>query len=292
MNITITGSLGNIGQHLAKKLIADGHNLTIVSSNEDRKAAIVQLGARAAIGSITDAEFLVSAFDGADAVFVMTPPNMGGSNIINNTVNAGKSYLEAIKKSGVKRVVMLSSIGAELAEGNGPIRGLHQIEKLYGELTDVNVTYLRAGYFYTNFYNDVPLIKNAGIQGSNFPADTKIPLVHPSDIATAAAEELQKNLSGHSIRYIVSDYTSAADIAQALGKAIGNPKLNWVEFTDQQSMQGMVEAGIPDEIAAIYTEMGLGIRNGKLQADFESKGRPVTGSVKLNDFAIEFAKAF
>jgi hypothetical protein len=67
---------------------------------------------------------------------------------------------------------------------------------------------MRAGYFYTNFYNDVPLIKGMGIIGSNYPADTKIPLVHPQNIAEAVAEELQKSTTGHQVRYVVSDYVS------------------------------------------------------------------------------------
>jgi uncharacterized protein YbjT (DUF2867 family) len=77
MKITVTGSLGNISKPLAKQLIAAGHQVTIISSNEGKKAAIEALGATAAIGSIADAEFLTWAFAGADAVYTMVPPNFG-----------------------------------------------------------------------------------------------------------------------------------------------------------------------------------------------------------------------
>ncbi|SFC67578.1 Uncharacterized conserved protein YbjT, contains NAD(P)-binding and DUF2867 domains [Flexibacter flexilis DSM 6793] len=293
MKIVVTGSLGNIGQHLVKNLLASGNNVTVISSNKDRQAAIEQLGVKAAVGSITDTAFLAQVFAGADAVFAMTPPNMGGQNIIANTTNAGKSYAQAIEKAGVKRVVMLSSVGAEHDGGTGPITGLHHIEQLYSELSGVAVTFLRAGYFYTNFYNDIPVIKNAGIIGSNFPASTQLPLVHPSDIAVAAAEELQKPAAtGHQVRYIVSDYVSAAQVASALGEAIGKPALPWVEFTDEQAIQGMTGAGVPSEIAGLYTEMGAAIRAGKLQADFEATGAVQNGVQKLTDFAKEFAANF
>lgn len=292
MKITITGSLGNIGQHLVNKLVAAGHEVTVISSSNERKASIESLGAQAAIGSITDTAFLTQIFAGSDSVFVMTPPNMGGQNIIENTVNAGKSFAQAIRAAGVQRVVMLSSIGAEFEGGTGPITGLHHIEKLYNELKSVSVTYLRAGYFYTNFYNDIPMIKNAGIQGANFPSQTLLPLVHPADIATAAAAELQLSTEGHNIRYIVSDYVSASEISQALGKAIGKPELNWVAFTDEQSLEGMTGTGLPAEMANLYTEMGAALREGKLQADFEAQGKPVEGKIKLVDFAKEFAERF
>lgn len=292
MKITIAGSLGNIGKPLAKQLIAQGHDLTVISSNADRKAAIENLGATAAIGSVSDAAFLSSTFSGADAVFVMTPPNMGGSNVISNTVNAGKAFTTAIKQATVKRVVMLSSIGADFADGTGPIAGLHHIEQLYNELSDIAVTFLRAGFFYNNLFNDIPLIKNAGIIGANYAADLNIPLVHPTDIANAAAEELTKSHASSGIRYIVSDVRKPADFAKVLGGAIGKPELPWIAFTDEQVTQGMVQAGLPEEIAGLYTELGIGFRQGKLTDDFVKSGSPVDGKVKLEDFAKEFAAAF
>ena len=292
MKITIAGSLGNIGKPLAKQLIAQGHDLTVISSNADRKAAIENLGATAAIGSVSDAAFLSSTFSGADAVFVMTPPNLGGSNVISNTVNAGKAFTTAIKQATVKRVVMLSSIGADFADGTGPIAGLHHIEQLYNELSDIAVTFLRAGFFYNNLFNDIPLIKNAGIIGANYAADLNIPLVHPTDIANAAAEELTKSHASSGIRYIVSDVRKPADFAKVLGGAIGKPELPWIAFTDEQVTQGMVQAGLPEEIAGLYTELGIGFRQGKLTDDFVKSGSPVDGKVKLEDFAKEFAAAF
>lgn len=292
MKITISGSLGNIGKHLTKKLIAAGHNVTVISSNSERKADIEALGAQAAIGSVSDAAFLKKAFAGADAVFAMTPPNMGGSNVVANTTNAGKALAEAIKESGVKRVVMLSSVGADKDGGTGPVTGVHNIEQIYNNLDNVSLTFLRAGYFFINYFNDVPLIKGAGIIGANYPANTTIPLVHPEDIATAVVEELQKETPGKNVSYIVSDVRTTGDIAKVLGTAIGKPELPWVEFSDDQSLQGMTQAGIPEEIAKLYTEMGTALRKGIMQEDFIKNGSPVNGKIKLEDFAKEFAAKF
>lgn len=291
MKITITGSLGNIGKPLTTKLIASGHEVTVVSSNTERTAAIETLGAKAAIGSVDDIAFLKSAFAEADAVFALTPPNMGGVNIITNTTNAGKALAEAIKAAGVKRVVMLSSIGADLPGETGPITGLHHIEKIYEGVANTSFTFLRAGFFFTNLYNDIPMIKGAGIIGSNYPLTTVIPFVHPEDIATAAAEELKKT-SGASVRYIVSDVRTLNDVATVLGLAIDKPELPWVEFTDEQALGGMKQAGLPEEIAELYTEMGAGLRNGKIQEDFLSHKTAVDGKIKLEDFAKEFAEKF
>jgi len=292
MKIIITGSLGNVAKPLAQQLISEGHDITVISSNETKKDEIETLGAKASIGSIADLDFLVKTFEGANAAFLMTPPNMGGVNIVENTINAGKNYAEAIKQTGIKRVVMLSSIGAESPVENGPIKGLHFIEKFYNELENTSVTFLRAGYFYLNFFNDIPLIKNAGIIGANFSGETKVPLVHPKDIAKAAAEELVKNFEGKNVKYIVSDERKASEFAKVFGNAIGKPELPWLEFKDEDSLNGMLQAGLPQEMAELYTEMGRGIRTGVVQKDFIEHGSAVDGKIKLEEFAKEFAEKF
>lgn len=292
MKITITGSLGNIGKPLTEQLIKKGHEVTVVSNSAERKSEIEGLGARAAIGSVSDKSFLENAFAGADAVYSMTPPNLGGTNVVANTIAAGKALAAAIKKSGVTRVVMLSSVGADVAEGTGPIKSIYHIESEFNKLEDAAVTFLRAGYFYINFYKDIPLIREAGIIGGNFPGSTQIPLVYPADIARAVVEELERPSAGTNVRYIVSDVKTAEQVAKAIGSAIGKPELPWVEFTDSQSLDGMLQAGLPEEIAGLYLEMGAGFRNGIITADFLGRGAPVTGEVKLAEFAREFAGNF
>ncbi|WP_338839805.1 NAD(P)H-binding protein [Flavobacterium ginsenosidimutans] len=291
MKIIISGSLGNIGKPLTAQLVKSGHDVTVISSNTDRKDAIENLGAKAAIGSVSDADFLSKTLSGADALFAMTPPNMGGINIVKNTTDAGHAFAKAIQTANIKRVVMLSSIGADLPTGNGPIAGLYNIEKIYEKL-DTSITFLRAGYFYFNFFNDIPMIKGAGIMGANFPASNRIPLVHPEDIAFAAAEELQKTQEGKNIRYIISDVKTPSDIVKTFGAAIEKPELPWIEFTDEQYFGGMTQAGVPEEMAGLYTEMGTGLRNETIAADFLNNDGNVQGKIKLEDFAKEFASKF
>ncbi|MGU3375329.1 NAD(P)H-binding protein [Chryseobacterium sp. M5A1_1a] len=292
MKFIITGSLGNVAKPLTQQLVGEGHQVTVISSSEARKQNIESLGATAAIGSITDTDFLTQTFTGADAVFVMTPPAIGADNIVQNTINVGKKYAEALKKANVKKAVMLSSVGAESPVETGPIKGLHHIEKLYNDVENTSFTFLRAGYFYTNFFNDIPLVKNVGIIGGNYPENTEIPLVHPTDIAKAAAEELVKTESGKNIRYIVSDTRKASDFAKVLGASVEKPELPWVEFSDEDALNGMLQAGLPQDMAELYVEMGRGMKTGVVQKDFAEHGSPVTGSVKLEDFAKEFSTHF
>jgi uncharacterized protein YbjT (DUF2867 family) len=292
MKITITGSLGNVGRPLTQKLVEAGHQVTVISHSKDRKADIEAMGAKPAIGSVTDAAFLTQAFTGADAVFAMTPPAAGVSNIVDNTISVGKALATAIKQAHTPRVVMLSSMGADVPDKNGPIRALYNIEKMYSEIEDTAFVFLRSGSFYLNFFQNIPMIKNMGILGSNLPENMKFMLGHPADIATAAARILQSSFTGKQVRYIVSDIRTPKEIAKALGTAIGKPELKWVEFTDEQSLQGMKQGGLPEELAALFTEMNAGYRSGRLFIDFENNGSPVDGKIKLEDFAKDFAGKF
>src|SRR5688572_12215727 len=182
MKITLTGSLGNISKPLAIQLLAAGHQVSIISSNADKIANIEALGAAAAIGSVTDADFLAAAFSGADVVYTMVPPNFAVADLLQYFSHTGKNYAEAIRRSGVKHVVNLSSMGAHLSPAPGPIGGARNVEQILNELEDVAVTHIRAPFFYINFYNNMDMIRHMGILGANYPGHTKLVLVHPEDL--------------------------------------------------------------------------------------------------------------
>ncbi|WPU96006.1 NAD(P)H-binding protein [Mucilaginibacter sabulilitoris] len=292
MKITITGSLGNISKPLAKLLINAGHKITIISSNADKTTDIEALGATAAIGLVTDVAFLNKAFTDADAVYTMVPPNFGASNFREYVGSIGKNYAEAIEKAGVRRVVNLSSIGAHLASGTGPITGSHDVETALNKLTNVAVKHLRAPFFYFNFFGNIEMIKNAGIMGSNYPGSARLVMVHPEEIAVVAAEELQQQFTGKSVRYLVSDDRTIGQVATILGTAIGKPELPWIEFTDEQTLDALLQDGLPPEMVRNFVEMGTAIRSGVLWGDYDQNKPAIPGKIKLEEFAKTFADRF
>ncbi|MEJ5995857.1 NmrA family NAD(P)-binding protein [Pedobacter sp. Du54] len=291
MNITITGSLGNISKPLTKKLVKAGHNVKVITSNETKRNEIEALGATPSVGSIDDVAFLSAAFKGADAIYTMTPNNFSATDQRAYMVNVGKSYAEAITTARVKKVINLSSIGANLTDGTGPIKGLHDIENILNNLEGVNIKHLRAAYFYTNFYNDIALIKNLGFTGSNYDGNTPMVLVHPKDIASQIAKQVETGFEGKSIRYVYSDEQTASAVATTLGNAVNQPNLPWIQFTDQQLLDGMLQAGLPEAVAKNYVEMGQAMGSGLLNADF-NLNKPEAGETKLIQFAKEFATKF
>ena len=204
----------------------------------------------------------------------------------------GGSYVQAIRQAGVKRVVHLSSYGAHLDQGTGFILGSHHVEGLLHELADVAITHLRPGYFYTNLYGFIGMIKSAGMIGSNYGGNDKLVLVHPRDIATAAAEELTAPATGQHVRYVASEELTATQAAHILGTAIGQPELKWVTFSNEQTQAAMEQRGMPAHVVTNFVEMGASTHSGALREDYEQHKPAAMGKTKLVDFAPEFAAAY
>lgn len=293
MKITLTGSLGNISKPTTEKLVAAGHQVTIVSSHAGKTKAIEALGAKAAIGLVEDAGFLAGAFSGADAVYTMVPPNFITTEWKKYIADVGKGYAEAIKRAGVKNVVNLSSIGAHLPAGVGPVSGIHFVEEALDGLEGVNVLHLRPAYFYTNLYHSVDMIKNAGMIGGNYGPGAKLVMVDPRDIADVAARQLDElKFEGKTHLYIVSGERTGAEVAGSIGQAIGKPELPWVEFKDEDVIKAMTGTGASLDVAENYAEMGAAIRTGIMFEDYYTSDSVAKGKISFEAFVKEFAQAF
>jgi uncharacterized protein YbjT (DUF2867 family) len=293
MKYIITGSLGHISLPVVQELVAAGHDVTVISSDAGKASAIEALGAKAAIGSLTDRSFLTKTFKNADAAYLMTPPNFAVTDFAAYQREVADNYVAAIKESSIQHVVLLSSIGAHLRKGAGPIDGLAYLEEQLLTLK-VNAKFLRPAYFFYNLNNMAGMLKHAGFVGSNFgSAEEKIALVHHLDIAAKAIEHLKSlSFTGHSHEYIASDERYANDIATVLGKSVGKEGVQWITFTDEQALEGMTQQGINPGLAEAYKTMGKSFREGKAQEDYW-KSRPAKlGKHKLEDFTKEFVAVY
>ncbi|WP_449401165.1 SDR family oxidoreductase [Chryseobacterium wanjuense] len=224
MKIIVTGSLGNISKPLTEELVSKGHDVTVISSNPERKSEIEKLGAKAAIGTMEDVDFLTETFKGADIIYAMEAINHGvffnhEIDFIQANIQIAKNYKEAIEKSGVKNIIHLSSIGAHMEKGNGILAFHHEVERIFNELPeDVSIKFMRPVGFYYNMFAFIPTIKSQNLIIQNYGGDEKEPWVSPLDIASVIAEEIEKPFNGREIRYIASEEISRTKLLKFLGK--------------------------------------------------------------------------
>lgn len=296
MYIVLTGGAGHITKPLALQLLNEGHAVIVVGRNAQNLKELTDAGAMASIGSVEDVAFLTETFTRADAVYTMVPPNMTATDWKGWIGQIGENYAAALKTAEVKHVVNLSSFGAHLPEGAGPVSGIYRVEQALNTLDEgVSIVHLRPCSFYYNLMANVDMVKHLNIIGANYGGEGfTIPLVDSTDIASVAAEELGETHENavRKIRYIVSDEVTTDQIASALGNAIGKPQLPWVVFSDEQMLQGAIQAGLPEEVAKNYVELGSAMRSGKIAEDYLQHKPETFGNVKLANFAEAFAAAY
>lgn len=293
MKIIVTGSLGNIGKPLTETLVRKGHHVTGINHLSEKQKEIELLGATAAIGSIEDVKFLIKTFTGADVVYTMVPPNYFAEPDIREYYRkVGIIYSQAIKQSGVKRVINLSSYGAHLKEGTGNILGAHFVENALNDISSIDLTHIRPTYFYYNLLNLIPMIKSLGTIFANYGGEQKFEMVSPLDIASAIAEVIDSAPVHRRILYVSSDELTGNQIASILGQAIGKPDLKWVVISDEEAFKGYTNIGFPELLSKNLVEMFSSLRQGKLAEDYKLNKPNELGRIKFNSFVDEFVTAY
>jgi uncharacterized protein YbjT (DUF2867 family) len=290
---TVTGATGNTGRVIAETLLEGGHAVRVVGRNAERLQPLVDKGAQPFVGSVEDAEFLTGAYQGADCVYVMIPPNPQSNDYVAEADRISKAHVKAINNAGAKKVVALSSIGAHRPDGTGVVQVLYNLEQDLAGLEGVDVLVLRPSYFMDNVYPQADLIKAMGFMGSPVAGNISMPVVHTRDIGRVAAARMAKrDFAGHSVEYILGPRNiSYNEITEVLGKAIGMEDLKYIHFPPDQAVVGLQQFGFSQNTAGLIVELAEGVNNGVVMEHYQRTPENTTPT-SIEDFAKEFAQHF
>lgn len=225
----LLGSNGQITSRIARQLLAAGQAVRVLGRSADRLAPLARLGAQVAAGDPADAAYLERAFAGATGVYTMIPPCYDAPRMRAEQDRIGVAIATALGRVRVSRVVNLSSIGAELAQGTGPIEGLHAQERRLDALDGPGLLHLRPGSFMQNLLAAVPVVQAAGIVAGMEAPDAPIPMVAAGDIATVATRELLAPRHTGVLLLHAPRHVTMREAARVLGEAIGRPGLPYVQ---------------------------------------------------------------
>ena len=292
--ITVLGATGNIGTALVHTLLQQGHHVTAVARPSARLDALAQAGATTQAGDAHDAAFLTEALRGADAAFLMIPPNVTAPDVLAHMNQIGEATARAVRAAGLKTAVHLSSIGADLPAGTGPVVGLHRQEARLNAIDGLTVAHLRPAYFMENLLANVGMVQHMGITGSAMRPELQFPMVATRDIATKAAELLAADaLDNQSVHYLLGPRNySQQEATAAIGQAIGRPELPYVPFGYDDAKKGMMGAGLSESMAGLYDEMTRNMNEEKVMVTAPRDAASTTPTT-LAEFAQNvFAPAF
>ncbi len=245
----LLGSNGQITSQLARLLLAQGHPIRVVGRNAGALAPLAAAGAEIAVGDAADARFLAQAFAGATAAYTMIPPCYAEPDMRDAQDRIGEAIAQALQQARVPRVVSLSSIGAELTAGTGPIAGLHAQERRLDALAGIDLLHLRPGSFMENLLPLAGVVAAAGVLPGMEAPDAAIPMVATRDVAAVAARELVSPTHRGVLVLHAAGPISMRAAAALLGQAIGRDALAYFQSPAAQVKEQLLEAGFSEDAA-------------------------------------------
>jgi uncharacterized protein YbjT (DUF2867 family) len=287
----LLGSNGQITSQLARRLMAAGHPVRVVGRNADALATLRTAGAQIAIGDVSDTAFLERALAGATAAYTMTPPCYAEPDMHAAQERFGEAVVQALRRARVPRVVNLSSVGAELPAGTGPIVALHAQERRLDSIDGSDLLHLRPGSFMENHLAAVATVAAGGpLSGMEAP-DVPIPMVATRDIAAVAERELvAPQHRGVLVLHAPTHMTMRA-VAAALGAATGNSGLQYVQVAPSEMKAALRAEGVSADAADQLEALARWLSTAPLAS--VAAGPVAVQPTSIEDFAREiFAPAF
>src|SRR5580693_3324091 len=286
----ILGASGNTGSIIADSLLSKGKKVRVVGRDAGRLQRFVRKGAEAFAGDVSDAAALTKAFRGARAAYLLLPPITSRED----QERESDAIAKAVTESGLRYAVYLSSYGAHVPEGTGPVTGLHSSEQKLNAVGGLNVLHLRAAYFMENNLAAIGMIHGMGLFGHVLLPDLKLPMIATRDVGDYAAQRLlHLDFSGKQTRELLGERDlSMTEATAVIALGIGKPDLRYQQFPYDQAQQALTQLGVPPKGAAMYIEMYKSINAGVL-VPLESRSRENTAPTSFEQFVQEvFAPAY
>lgn len=282
--ILVMGATGHIGSKITTHLLANGQKVRCVARNFPNKD--LYRGAELAQGDANEVSFLMDCMRGCSSVFTLTPPNPKAEEVRFYQNKFGEVVAEAIEEAGIKKVVNLSSVGADLESGTGPILGLHDQEERLNTITSADIVHLRPTYFMENLLMGIPSIISMNRFYGTMSSEVPLPMIATRDIAARAAFLLMHpEFKSHNVEYLLGERdVTFAEAIRILGQAIKKPDLEYVEVPDKEMHNYLIGSGLSEDWAENMLEMSRAFNNGTIAGSF-SRDKRNTTATSLEEFA-------
>ncbi|MFC9662776.1 NAD(P)H-binding protein [Nocardia sp. NPDC127606] len=221
--IVITAPTGNIGRPLLAQLLDSDEELRVIARDPARLPDTARGRVEVITGSHADAPVLDRAFDGADAVFWLVPPDSARPPHDGWSGFTGPAA-RALAAHGVGHVVAVSALGrgTPLAGHAGLVTASLAMDDLIAQ-SGVAYRALANPSFFENLLEDVDSIRDTGVFVDVVDADRQAPMVAVADIAAVAADLLlDRSWTGtDSVPVLGPQDLSPNDLARIMTEQLG-----------------------------------------------------------------------
>jgi uncharacterized protein YbjT (DUF2867 family) len=274
----IAGVTGHVGGVAAAELLAQQQKIRVIVRDAAKGNEWSARGAELAVGKLEDANFLAGALRGASGFFTLLPADFAVTDLFAHQKKTADAIAQAVKQSRVPLVVVLSSLGADLPNGTGPIKGLHYLENAL-RAVGAKVVAIRAAYFQENLAQSVAPAKQMGTFFNFMPSkDAAMPTIATKDVGALVAKTLMSPPAKSEIVDQIGPTYSVAQLADKLGRAVGK-QLQIVDIPPTGHREALIKAGVPKPFAEAVAEMYAAFATGKVAPKGD---RVVRGAIEVD----------
>jgi uncharacterized protein YbjT (DUF2867 family) len=261
----IAGVSGKTGAAAATALLEKRQAVRVLVRSEEKGQAWRERGAEVAVASLDDVAGLTRALTGVKGAYLLVPPDLAATDFMARGRRFVGAMSEALATACVPHVVFLSSIGAQLEKGTGPVVILHEGEKRLAGLRGTRASFIRAAYFMENIGALVSLARSQGILPCLFDPSHRIAMIATADIGRTAAQALlEPPRNNEVIELEALQESSYADAARILGKLLGRP-VEAVRVPHEGVIPTLVQSGFSEDVAGLFQEMAHALDAGTMR---------------------------
>lgn len=260
MNI-ILGAGGRVGSRVAALMESRGKPVRRVFHHAPIQPVAGAKNSETAVADYFDRVSLKKAFSGGDTVLLLTPESMTSEDMLEDAKTVLGSYRAALERSGIRRVVGLSSGGAQLSPGTGTLQLYALLEETLHSL-ELETYIVRPAYYYSNWMMYLDTARDNGILPTFFPTDLAIPMIAPNDVAVFISDVMEKGMEHQTAEITGPDLYTPSDIARFMGDALGR-EVTAMQIPRNEWLPGLLQAGFSRSSAEYLLDMTQAVIDGR-----------------------------
>jgi uncharacterized protein YbjT (DUF2867 family) len=282
MTYVVAGVSGNTGSVVARTLLAAGEKVRVIVRDAKKGEAWQREGAELAVADLNDTSALTRALKGAKGAYLLVPPVVHLEDVLAVQARVTESIATAVAEARVPHVVFLSSIGAQLASGTGPIMTVAHAEQRLARVEGTAFTFLRPAYFMENFASSLGAL-GEGVFNSFIAAGRSFPTLATQDIGAAAAARLRKGASHNEVVQLAGPQDlTIEEVTRVFSEAAKRPLKLQVAPVEIMA-DTLAGFGLSRDMGRLYAEMTGTLNRGELTYE---AGLPVQrGTTPLSELA-------